>query len=41
MCCISIFTGRAEEFDSDAYDSICELINVINGAYAKSSAMKT
>lgn len=23
-----------EEFDADAYDALCELINVINGAYA-------
>ena len=23
-----------DEFDSDAYDAICELINIINGAYA-------
>ncbi len=23
-----------EEFDEDAYDALCELINVMNGAYA-------
>ena len=35
LCVASVFSQEElSEFDSDAYDSICELINVINGAYA-------
>ena len=35
LCVASVFSQEElSEFDSDAYDAICELINIINGAYA-------
>ena len=35
LCVASTFSQEdMNKFDADAYDAICELINIINGAYA-------
>lgn len=35
LCVASAFSQEElQEFDADAYDALCELINVMNGAYA-------